>query len=146
MEKALRVSAAVCILATACASTPHPDVASARVGTESPATHTAKAIDAILYTDSSRENLLAELKPYASPMQSMEDVQKRLDFLFCLGSGPGVLDCQVGNSGLSLVFDPDKKLRLMRRSARVVGGVAFPEMSITDRGFEWHGYARWYQN
>lgn len=98
MKKALRVSVAVCILAAGCASTTHPNAASARATAESPATRAATAIDAILYTDSSREDLLAKLKPYASPMQSMEDVQSRLDF------------------------------------------------SITDRGFEWHGYARWYQN
>lgn len=146
MKKALRVSAVVCLLAAGCARTPHPDATSARPETDTPAIRTAKAIDAILYTTASRESLLAQLKPYASPMQSMEDVQTRLDFLLCFGSGPGVMDCQVGRSGLSLVFDPDKKLRLIRRDARVVGGVAFPEMSITDRGFEWHGYMRWYQN
>jgi hypothetical protein len=56
------------------------------------------------------------------------------------------MDCGVVSSGLRLVFDPDKKLRLIRRSARVVDGVAQPEQSLTDRGFEWHGYRRWYQN
>jgi hypothetical protein len=76
----------------------------------------------------------------------MEDVRKRLEFGPCFGSGPGVMQCQVADTGLSLVFDPDKKLRLIRRDAHVVDGVSYPEMSITDRGFEWHGYRRWYQN
>lgn len=110
------------------------------------AKQTAKAIDAILYGDFSREDILAKLKPYAAPMQSIEDVRKQLEFGLCFGSGPGVMQCRVAATGFSLVFDPDKKLRLIRRDARVVDGVSYPEMSITDRGFDWHGYRRWYQN
>jgi hypothetical protein len=146
MKKALRVSAAVCLLAAGCASTQHSKATSPHADTDSPAARAAKAIDAILYKNAPREQLLAELKPYASPMESKDEVEKKLAFQFCLGSGPGVLDCRVSDSGLSLVFDPDQKLRLIRRSARVVGGVDYPEMSLTDRGFEWNGYRRWYQN
>lgn len=106
----------------------------------------AKAIDAILYGNYSREDRLARLKPYAEPMQSLDDVKSRVALDNCVTSGPGVMDCGVVSSGLSLVFDPDKKLRLIRRRARVIDGVAQPEQSITDRGFEWHGYRRWYEN
>jgi hypothetical protein len=137
---------ALALLIAGCVSTSNPGAASARVEPDTPTMRTAKAIDAILYADYSQEERLARLKPYAAPMQSMEDVQKRLEFDLCFGSGPGVIQCQVTNSGLTLVFDPDKKLRLMRREARVVNGVAYPEMSLTDRGFKWHGYQRWYEN
>lgn len=106
----------------------------------------AKAIDAILYGSDSREDRLAKLKPYAEPMQSLDEVKGRLALDGCVTSGPGVVDCGVVGSGLRLVFDPDKKLRLIRRSARVVDGVAQQEQSITDRGFEWQGYRRWYEN
>ena len=138
--------AALALLIAGCAGTLNSGATSAQVGPVTPAMRTAKAIDAILYADYSQEERLAKLKPYAAPMQSMEDVQKRLELGLCFGSGPGVMQCQVANSGLTLVFDPDRKLRLMRREARVVGGAAYPEMSVTDRGFEWHGYQRWYQN
>lgn len=124
----------------------NPGVAAAQGGPNEVAKHTSKAIDAILYADSSREEILAKLKPYIAPMQSMEEIRKELELGLCFGSGPGVMQCQVANSGLTLVFDPDKKLRLIRRSARVVNGVTYPEMSITDRGFEWHGYQRWYES
>lgn len=136
----------VLLLATGCANTSRPEVTPAPITQESPSMRTGKAIDAILYADSTQAELLANLKPYVEPMQSMDDVQKRLDLGICLGSGPGVMQCQVADSGLHLIFDPDKKLRLIRREARVVGGVSFPAMSITDRGFEWHGYLRWYEN
>lgn len=106
----------------------------------------AKAIDAILYGNDSREDRLARLKPYVEPMQSLDDVKSRVALDDCVTSGPGVMDCGVAGSGLSLVFDPDKKLRLIRRRAHVIDGVAQPEQSITDRGFEWHGYRRWYEN
>lgn len=106
----------------------------------------AKAIDAILYSSESREDRLTKLKPYAEPMRSLDEIKSRLALDGCITSGPGVMDCGVVGSGLRLVFDPDKKLRLIRRRARVVDGVAQPEQSITDRGFEWHGYRRWYEN
>ena len=146
MKKALRVTAVVCLLAAGCANTPHPNATSPHAVTDTPAARTAKAIDAILYRNAPREQLLAELKPYALPMESKAEVEKKLAFQYCVGSGPGVLQCQVSDSGLSLVFDPDQKLRVMRRSARVVAGIEYPEMSLTDRGFEWNGYTRWYQN
>lgn len=106
----------------------------------------AKAIDAILYGSGSREDRLAKLKPYVEPMQPLEEVKGRLALDRCITTGPGVMDCGVISSGLRLVFDPDKKLRLIRRSARVVEGVAQPEQSLTDPGFEWHGYRRWYKD
>jgi hypothetical protein len=106
----------------------------------------AKAIDAILYGNYSREDRLARLKPYAEPMQSLDDVKRQVALDACVTSGPGVMDCGVVGSGLSLVFDPDKKLRLIRRRTRVIDGATQPEQSITDRGFEWHGYRRWYEN
>lgn len=140
------VGCSALVLLIVCVATVSPGVTSARDQSLEPAKQTAKAIDAILYRDSTREEILANLKIYAAPMQSMEDVRKRLEFGLCFGSGPGVMQCQVADTGLSLVFDPDKKLRLIRRDARVVDGVSYPEMSITDRGFEWHGYRRWYQN
>jgi hypothetical protein len=137
---------ALVLLISGCVGILNCGTASAQVAPDTPAMRTAKAIDAILYANFSQEERLARLKPYAAPMESMEDVQKRLEFGLCFGSGPGVMQCQVANSGLTLVFDPDKKLRLMRRKARVVNGVAYPEMSITDRGFKWNGYQRWYEN
>jgi hypothetical protein len=146
MKKALRVSAAVCLLVAGCANTPHPGATSPHAATDTPAARTAKAIDAILYTNATREQLLAELKPYVSPMESKAEVEGKLALQYCVGSGPGVHQCQVSDSGLSLVFDPDQKLRVIRRSARVVAGIEYPEMSLTDRGFEWNGYRRWYQN
>lgn len=111
-----------------------------------PNSRDAKAIDAILYGSDSREDRLVKLKPYVEPMQSLDDVKSRLALDGCVTGGPGVMDCGVVSSGLRLVFDPDKKLRLIRRSDRVVDGVAQPEQSITDRGFEWHSYRRWYEN
>jgi hypothetical protein len=134
------------LMVLGCVITLNPGAASAQVEPDTTPMITAKAIDAILYTNSSRQDLLVKLKPYAAPMQSIDDVKKRLKFGFCFGSGPGVMQCQVADSGLTLVFDPEKKLRLMRRSARTVGGVAYPDMSITDQGFEWHGYRLWYPN
>jgi hypothetical protein len=139
-----RPSLALLIAGWAAAFSPAP--VSAQASSDSAATLTGKAIDAILYTNASQEQQLTELKPYVAPMQSISDVQKKLEFGLCFGSGPGVMQCKVANSGLVLVFDPDKKLRLIRRSAKVVDGVTYPEMSITDRGFEWHGYRRWYEN
>ncbi len=113
------------------------EVHSPRIGEE---------IDAILYADVTPAERLARLRPYAEPMQSMDEVAQKLDVTLCFGSGPGVFQCHVAHSGLVLVFDPDKKLRVMRREARQVHGVHFPEMSLADRGFEWHGYRRWYPN
>lgn len=108
--------------------------------------HDAKAIDAILYGNYPREERLAKLRPYVELMQSLDDVKSRLALGICITSGPGVMDCEVVGSGLSLVFDPDKKLRLIRRRTRDIDGVVLPEESISDRGFEWHGYRRWYEN
>lgn len=137
---------ALSFLVTSCVVVLNSSVALAQVGSNASVEPATTAIDAILYTNSSREEILAKLKPYVAPMQSMDEIRKRLELGFCFGSGPGVMQCQVTNSGLTLVFDPDKKLRVIRRSARVVNGVAYPEVSITDRGFEWHGYQRWYEN
>jgi hypothetical protein len=137
---------ALALLMAICVVPLNQCVASGQVQSKTSIELAAKEIDAILYANDSREQMLAKLQPYVMPMQSMEDVQKRLEFGFCFGSGPGVMQCQIANTGLTLVFDPDKKLRLIRRSAKVVNGMTYPEMSITDRGFEWHGYQRWYEN
>ncbi|GLQ98168.1 hypothetical protein [Dyella mobilis] len=137
---------ALAILFAGLTVTLNPSVASGQQQSNTSTDRTAKEIDAIIYASSTRDEILAKLKPYAAPMQTMEDVRKKLDLGFCFGSGPGVMQCQVANTGLSLVFDPDKKLRLIRRDAQVVNGVSYPEMSITDRGFEWHGYRRLYEN
>lgn len=134
------------LLIGGCANTSNLGTTSGQAESNTSSMDSAKAIDLILYSNSSREALLAKLQPYVTPMESMDDVKKKLELGFCFGSGPGVQSCDVFRSGLSLVFDPDKKLRLIRRNARVVDGVSYPEMSITDRGFEWHGYQRWYAN
>lgn len=129
------------LIAVAC-----PGVVMAKRGLNVAATRTAKFIDAILYSKLSNEDRLIKLQAFLEPMQSMDDVKKKLELRFCISGGPGVLDCRVANSGLTIVFDPDRKLRLIRRDARVVHGVAYAAKSITEQGFEWHGYRRWYED
>lgn len=66
-----------------------------------------------------------------------------LELDFCLGEGPGVVDCHL-SSGLQLVADPDGLIQVIRREARVFGGVRFNEISISTNILRWNGYARGY--
>ena len=54
------------------------------------------------------------------------------------------MDYQVADCGLALVVDPDKKIRILRRTEKSIGGKSYPAMSISDPRFSWHGYSRWY--
>ena len=141
-DSAKRCAIALFIASVTIALIPMP--ASAAVVRQTAAMHTAKIIDGILYSRLSNAVRLAKLQTYVAPMQSMDDVKQRLDLSFCVGGGSGVMDCRVADSGLTIIFDPDGRLRLIRRDARVVKGVAYPAMSVTERGFDWHGYRRWY--
>jgi hypothetical protein len=107
---------------------------------------TARAIDAIIYSDLTKDLMLQRLQPFVAVMDSTEEFRTKtgLDFEFGFGSGPGVMDYSVGGTGLSLVVDPDHKIRIIRRMANTVGGKAYPAMSISAPRFNWNGYSRWY--
>lgn len=103
-------------------------------------------IDAIIYSDLSKAQMLEKLGAYVSLMDTREDLKRKVGVApdECLGSGPGVMDCGVGGSGLRLVFDPDGRLRVIRRNARSIQGTKYPEISISESQLEWRGYRRWY--
>jgi hypothetical protein len=106
----------------------------------------ARAIDAIIYSELSREEMLGKLKPFVALMDSTDDFRRKtgIELRGGYGTGPGVLTYRVPGSGLSLVFDPDRNIRVIRRAARTVGGREYPQMSISEQGFEWKGYRRRY--
>lgn len=109
---------------------------------------TAAAIDAIIYSDLPAAQMLDRLKPYVQLMQTEDDFLARsgLQPAFAFGSGPGVMDETFDSCGIDLVIDPDKKIRIIRRSEGTHEGKSYPAMSISERGFTWNGYARWYPN
>lgn len=92
--------------------------------------------------------MLEKLKPIVAVMDSIDDFTKKtgLEFESGFGSGPGVVDYSVENCGLSLVVDPDQKIRIIRRAEKSINGKDYPQMSISERGFNWNGYARLYPN
>jgi hypothetical protein len=108
----------------------------------------AKEIDSIIYSDTPKDQMLEKLKPFVAIMDSKDDFTKKtgLEFGFGFGSGPGVTDYSVKDCGLSLVVDPDQKIRIIRRGETSVNGKDYPQMSISEAGFEWNGYSRWYPN
>jgi hypothetical protein len=108
---------------------------------------TAQAIDAIIYSDLTKEQMLERLKPLVAVMDSRADFESKTGLqLWGFGTGPGVMHYFVENCGLNLIVDPDQKIRIIRRTTKTVGGKQFSEMSISERGFSWKGYARWYPN
>jgi len=89
--------------------------------------------------------MLARLSAFVSVGDKLEDFPAKtgIDLGFCLGGGPGVVDCHLAN-GLQLVADPDGLVRVIRRDSKVVEGKAFNEMSISTHILQWNGYARGY--
>jgi hypothetical protein len=109
---------------------------------------TARAIDAILYSELSNEQMLEKLAPFVAVMDSVDDFKRKTGLAFAdgIGSGPGVMDFAVQGCGLHLVIDPDNNIRIIRRDSRTAGGRVYSQMSISDQGFTWGGYSRWYPN
>jgi len=106
----------------------------------------AREIDAIIYSELTKDQMLQRLKPFVALMDSKDDFRKKtgLEFEGGFGSGPGVMDYSVMNCGLRLVVDPDQKIRIIRRDGKLVNGKIYPRMSISEPGFKWNNYARWY--
>lgn len=92
--------------------------------------------------------MLAALAPYLEVGDSLKEFEKKtgLDPGFCFGSGPGVMQCIGVTDGLILVVDPKERIHLIRRAKRVVNGVEYQEMSVTDNCLEYKGYTRCYAN
>ena len=106
----------------------------------------ASEIDAILYSDLSKEKMLEKLKPFIAVMDSSDEFKKKtgLDLGFGFGSGPGVMHYTLRDCGLQLVVDPHDKVRIIRRSKKKVGDTEYPQMSVSSSSFTWKGYARAY--
>jgi len=105
----------------------------------------AAEISGIIYSELSKAEMLERLSPFVRVGDKLDDFHSEtsLSFLFCLESGPGVVDCQFDN-GLQLVADPDGLIQLIRRKSMVVGDKTFIEMSISTHVLHWKGYARGY--
>src|SRR5262249_22789362 len=110
----------------------------------------AQEIDSTIYSDLPKEQMLKKLEPFVAVMDSKADSKKKtglkLQAGFTSGPGGGVTDHSVEDCGLRLIVDPDQKIRIIRRVGRSIAGRDYPEMSISEPGFKWHGYARWYPN
>ena len=102
-------------------------------------------ISRIIYSDLSKQDMLALLSEFVSVGDRLEDFPAKtgLELGFCLGGGPGVVDCHLAN-GLQLVADPDGLVQIIRRDSRTVDGKAFSEISISTHVLHWNGYARGY--
>ncbi|WP_299343249.1 hypothetical protein [uncultured Pseudoxanthomonas sp.] len=102
-------------------------------------------ISRIIYSDLPKPVMLARLSTFVSVGDRLEDFPAKtgLDLGFCLGGGPGVVDCHLAN-GLQLVADPYGLVQVIRRDSRTVEGKAFREMSISTHVLHWNGYARGY--
>jgi hypothetical protein len=100
----------------------------------------AGLIDSIIYSSLPKDQMLEKLKPLVAVMDSKDVFTKKtgLQFGSGFGSGPGVMDYSVEGCGLSLVVDPDQKIRIIRRNEKSVGGVDYPQMSISEPGFNWN--------
>jgi hypothetical protein len=133
----LLASVSLLVVVVGCATQPAGDAAAV-----------AREIDSIIYSDLPKDQMLEKLKPIVAVMDSIDDFTKKtgLEFESGFGSGPGVVDYSVENCGLSLVVDPDQKIRIIRRAEKSINGKDYPQMSISERGFNWNGYARLYPN
>ena len=105
-------------------------------------------IEAIIFSNLDKASMLSALAPYVAAGDSLKSFTKTtgLDPGLCFGSGPGVMHCSGMPSGLELVVNPRNRILLIRRTKRVVGGVDYPEMSITSNCLEYKGYTRCYPN
>lgn len=108
----------------------------------------ASEIDSLLYSNLSKEEILDKLKPYVAVMDSIIEFEKKsgLKLKDGFGSGPGVMHYMLSECGLQLVVDPDQIIRIIRRSHKVINGTDYAEISISEPGFLWNGYARRYPN
>jgi hypothetical protein len=108
----------------------------------------AREIDSIIYSDLPKDQMLEKLKLFVSVMDAKDDFTKKtgLELGLAIGSGPGVTEYSVNECGLSLVIDPDQKIRIIRRNRNSVNGKDYAQMSISEPGFTWNGYSRWYPN
>lgn len=108
----------------------------------------ASGIDSLLYSNLSKEEILDKLKPYVAVMDSIIEFEKKsgLKLEDGFGSGPGVMHYMLSECGLQLVVDPDQIIRIIRRSHKVINGTDYAEISISEPGFLWNGYARRYPN
>lgn len=108
----------------------------------------SRDIQAIIYSDLSKQEMLARLEPYVKIGDKLTQFSKKtgIDPGVCLIGGPGVMDCRPLKGGLNLVADPDGRVQLIRRTEQTVGGREFKEMSISSGLLEWKGYVRGYPN
>ena len=106
----------------------------------------ARRIDDVLYSDLTKDEMLEKLKPLVAVMDSQDDFKKKtgLEFSSVSGSGPGVAHCTLSGCGLELVVDPDENIRIIRRAKKQVGGKRYRQMSVSEKGFVWNGYSRFY--
>ena len=129
-----------------------PTAQSVRPGAMSTSTSdipsSAVTINSIIYSGLSKAEMLDRLKPIVALMDSIDDFTQKtgLHYMFGFGSGAGVMDYSIEHCGLTLIVDADQRIRIIRRRERVVNGENYPEMSISEPGFEWKGYLRRYPN
>jgi hypothetical protein len=102
-------------------------------------------ISKIIYSNLSKPEMLKQLSVFVNIGDKLKEFPSKtgLEFDFCFGGGPGVVDCHL-SSGLQLVADPDGLIQIIRREAKVVGGVRFNEISISANILRWNGYVRGY--
>ncbi len=107
----------------------------------------AQAINAIIYSPSPKEKMIAELKPYVAIADDVNDFKKKSGLRPTLvsWSGWGVAACSFSDCGLVVVLDPDGKVRRLQRSQQKVGDVVYPAMCITAERFDWHGASNTYE-
>jgi hypothetical protein len=108
----------------------------------------AGQIDAIIYAQLPKAEMLEKLKPLVVLMDSREEFERKTGLKLINGvtTGPNVTEYQVEGCGLQLVYDWDNNLRVIRRMAKKTADGAFTEMSISQKGFSDDGYVRWYDN
>jgi hypothetical protein len=111
------------IAATAPATQPDPDA-------------TARAIDAIIYSDLSKEEMLKRLKPFAAVMESADEFKAKTGLKFSWDStatGSKGWPQHVEGCGLILwIDDAESRIRMIFRQARIIRGVEFPATWLSD--------------
>ncbi|MFT3806854.1 hypothetical protein [Arenimonas sp.] len=105
-------------------------------------------ISSILYSDLSKQEMLARLAPYVKVGDKLKHFEKKtgLDAGLCLVGGPGVTMCSSSVSGLDLTMDRFGVIRVIRRKERQVDGRKFEAMSVSAGVMEMDGYYRAYEN
>jgi hypothetical protein len=106
------------------------------------------AIDAILYSDMTKDQMLIKLKPYVSLLETKIGFEKKtgLQLFEGIGTGPGIVhDYGVSHCGLRLIIAHDE-IRIIQRSARTRGNKTYPFMSLSAPIVRVKGYVRIYDN